>query len=286
MTTPIPFADAARSFFESYWGSLFEGRDEAMVTLILLFVSHEVIYFGRCVPYWIADQIPALQKYKIQQKAIQNTAKNQWKVFRKVIISHFLFELPMIMGFHPIAVKFGMEISALPLPTLSKIIPQVFLFFVFEDFFHYWAHRALHYGSLYKHIHKVHHEWSAPFGLAAEYAHPLEILILGMGTIGGPLIWCFFTQDLHLVTILIWIALRLFQAVEAHSGYDFPWSTHNWLPFWSGAEHHDYHHMAFTNNFATSFRWWDHIFGTNKKYIAYKERKAKEHQAQKAKKVM
>ena len=47
---------------------------------------------------------------------------------------------------------------------------------------------------------------------------------------------------------------------------------HNILPFWSGAEHHDFHHMAFTNNFSTSFRWWDRIFGTDAKYRAYRAR--------------
>ncbi|KAF8968216.1 C-4 sterol methyl oxidase [Entomortierella lignicola] len=252
----------------------------------MIFVSHEIIYFARCLPYLIADQIPALQKYKIQQKTIQNTSENQWKVFRYVLLSHFIFELPMIVGFHPIAVHFGMAIASVPFPPLTKMIGQIFLFFLFEDFFHYWAHRGLHYGPFYKHIHKLHHEWSAPFGLAAEYAHPVEVLILGTGTIGGPLLWCWYSGDLHLVTTITWMTLRLFQAVEAHSGYDFPWSTHNWLPGWSGSEHHDYHHMAFTNNFSTSFRWWDHIFGTNKKYLAYKKRQASERQALEAKKAL
>jgi methylsterol monooxygenase len=32
--------------------------------------------------------------------------------------------------------------------------------------------RAMHaYTPLYKRVHKLHHEFSAPFGLAAEYAH-------------------------------------------------------------------------------------------------------------------
>jgi len=44
------------------------------------------------------------------------------------------------------------------------------------------------------------------------------------------------------------------------------------VPFWSGAEHHDFHHMAFTNNFSTSFRWWDRIFGTDDKYRQYRAR--------------
>jgi sterol desaturase/sphingolipid hydroxylase (fatty acid hydroxylase superfamily) len=109
------------------------------------------------------------------------------------------------------------------------------------------AHQALHYGPLYRNIHKLHHRYSAPFGLAAEFAHPLEILILGMGTIGGPLLYCYLTHNLHIVTVYIWIILRLYQAVDAHSGYDFPWSLHNIFPLWSGADHHDFHHMAFTN---------------------------------------
>ena len=81
------------------------------------------------------------------------------------------------------------------------------------------AHQALHTRYLYKHIHKLHHKYSAPFGLAAEYAHPAEVFILGAGTICGPLIYCYFTQNLHLSTVLIWIVLRLFQAIDAHSGY-------------------------------------------------------------------
>jgi methylsterol monooxygenase len=54
---------------------------------------------------------------------------------------------------------------------------------------------------------------------------------------------------------------------------DFPWSLRNIVPFWSGADYHDFHHMSFTNNYSTSFRWWDRIFGTDDKYRAYKQRK-------------
>ena len=44
------------------------------------------------------------------------------------------------------------------------------------------------------------------------------------------------------------------------------------MPFWSGAEHHDFHHMAFVNNFSTSFRWCDRLFGTDDKYLEYRKR--------------
>ena len=114
--------------------------------------------------------------------------------------------------------------------------------------------------------------FSAPIGLAAEYAHPLEVLILAQGTISGPFLYCLFRQHLHILTVYIWVTLRLFQAVDAHSGYDFPWSLRHFLPFWAGADHHDYHHQSFRDCYSTSFRWWDHFLGTDSKYKAFRSR--------------
>ena len=44
-------------------------------------------------------------------------------------------------------------------------------------------------------------------------------MLLGTGTIGGPVLYCAFRHDLHIVTVYIWITLRLFQAIDSHSGY-------------------------------------------------------------------
>ncbi|KAJ7475113.1 hypothetical protein B0H11DRAFT_2034153 [Mycena galericulata] len=244
-----------------------------LATGLASFLMHEIVYFGRCIPWIIIDAIPYFRRWKLQAAKIP-TPLEQWQCTKQVLFSHFMIELPVIWFFHPMAELFGMRTYEVPLPTLLEMAPQLAFFFVFEDIFHYFAHQALHYGPLYKHIHKIHHKYSAPFGLAAEYAHPAEVAILGTGTIGGPLLFCFFTANLHIITVYVWIALRLFQAIDAHSGYDFPWSLQHFVPFWSGAEHHDFHHMAFTNNFSTSFRWCDRIFGTDDKYRAYRKRVA------------
>jgi methylsterol monooxygenase len=149
-----------------------------------------------------------------------------------------------------------------PFPPLSKMAIQILVFFLVEDTWHYWMHRALHWGPLYKNVHKIHHNYQAPFGLAAEYASPIEVAILGMGTVFAPIAWSAITGDLHVMTMYVWIILRLFQAIDAHSGYDFPWSLHHFIPFWAGADFHDVHHERFIGNYSSSFRWWDYAMDT------------------------
>jgi methylsterol monooxygenase len=188
------------------------------------------------------------------------------------LFSHFTVELPQIWFFHPMCQFFGLS-TTVPFPSVWTMAMQIAVFFVLEDTWHYWMHRAMHWGPLYKNIHKIHHQYSAPFGLAAEYASPIEVMVLGLGTVGSPILWCAITGDLHILTMYLWIALRLFQAIDAHSGYEFPWSLHHFLPFWAGAEHHDLHHERFIGNYSSSFRWWDLLFDTEAGAEASKRRR-------------
>ncbi|KAF8261109.1 C-4 methyl sterol oxidase [Lactarius quietus] len=260
------------NWFERQWMAWYLWIGNPIIaTGIASLLLHETVYFGRCIPWIIIDAIPYFRRWKLQPAKVP-TSQEQWECTKGVLFSHFTVEAPAIFLFHPVAESFGMNTWQVPFPSWQTMLPQLAFFFVFEDMFHYFSHQLLHTPLLYKHIHKLHHKYSAPFGLAAEYAHPLEVMILGTGTILGPLLYCKFTQNLHIVTVYIWITLRLFQAIDAHSGYDFPWSLQHIVPFWSGAEHHDFHHMAFVNNFSTSFRWWDRILGTDSKYRAYRQR--------------
>ena len=79
--------------------------------------------------------------------------------------------------------------TSVPFPPIWKMVYQILIFFLLEDTWHYWNHRLLHWGPMYKHIHKIHHQYSAPFGMAAEYASPIEVMLLGAGTVGPPLLY-------------------------------------------------------------------------------------------------
>jgi methylsterol monooxygenase len=116
----------------------------------------QVVYFGRCIPWLIIDAIPYFRKWKIQQdKQVSN--EQIWACTKDVLLTHFTCEFPLIYLFHPICCYFGMSTFEVPFTPIPIMLAQIAFFFVFEDTFHYWAHRALHWGPLYKHIHKKHH---------------------------------------------------------------------------------------------------------------------------------
>ncbi|KAK2675903.1 hypothetical protein RAB80_008088 [Fusarium oxysporum f. sp. vasinfectum] len=257
-------------------------QNDTLATGIMSFVLHELVYFGRCIPYMMMDYIPYFQQFRIQKQKIP-TLKEQWDCAAIVLISHFTAELPQIWFFHPVATYLGMDYGV-PFPPVWKMALQIAICFVMEDAWHYWFHRALHYGPLYKAIHKMHHTYSAPFGLAAEYASPIETALLGIGVVGCPVVLLAITGELHLFTMYTWIVLRLFQAIDSHSGYDFPWSLRHFLPVWAGAAHHDLHHEKFIGNYASSFRWWDYCLDTEAGAEAHKRRREKKLAQIKAKK--
>jgi len=271
------------NYFERVWAAWYLWmQNDTLATGILSFTIHELVYFGRSLPWIIIGCIPFFDKWKIQGAKIP-TMKEQAYCAAVVLLAHVTVELPQIWLFHPLATYCGLDYG-MPFPPWWKIAFQICVFFVMEDTWHYFFHRGLHYGPLYKSIHKMHHYYSAPFGLTAEYASPIEIMLLGLGTIGSPTLWVYLTGDLHLVTMYLWIVARLFQAIDAHSGYDFPWSLRHFLPFWGGADYHDLHHEKFIGNYSSSFRWWDKIFDTEATPEAQARRRARKIAAAKAKK--
>lgn len=270
-TTPSPLSlltpilDTGNSLvllLRSYWSAYYSWMDnDFLATGLLFLLIHEIVYFGKSAPWTVLDYTPYFRRYKIQPTKIPSTSE-QLECFKDVLIAHAFIEALPIFAFQPICKVFDIDYTADTFPPLKTFLIQVTAFFLMEDTWHYWFHRALHIGPLYKHIHKQHHKYAAPFGLTAEYAHPIEVAVTGLGTVGSPLLWAYFFGKVHLITVICWVVLRLFQAVDSHSGYDFPWSLRHFLPIWAGADHHDDHHKYFVGNYASSFRHWDYLLGT------------------------
>ncbi|OMH79866.1 Methylsterol monooxygenase [Zancudomyces culisetae] len=258
------------TWYEKSWLSIFEGRNEAVAYGVLIFVFHISLYFLSYSVQCIFESIPALRKYKLQQ-TVHVTNEEWWTGVRRFLANMFFIRFPTIMLFFPLAEALNFDLSV-PFPPIYVILLQTFIFMLSDDFWHYWIHRLMHMGFLYQRIHKVHHEYTVPFGLIGDYSHPIESIILALTAITGPVMYSWLAtytgsfKGAHVIAIFSWIAVKTLESLEVHTGYDFPWSLNNWIPIWAGADHHDYHHMEFLNNFASIFRHMDYIFGTDKLY--------------------
>jgi sterol desaturase/sphingolipid hydroxylase (fatty acid hydroxylase superfamily) len=81
----------------------------------------------------------------------------------------------------------------------------------------------------YARIHKHHHKFKSTIGIAAEFASPIESIFANfVPTLAGPLL-----LGSHPYTYWIYLWLRVWETVESHSGYEFPWSPWN-LFEWQG----------------------------------------------------
>jgi sterol desaturase/sphingolipid hydroxylase (fatty acid hydroxylase superfamily) len=194
----------------------------------------------------------------------QNNPENPpiWNLIRLALLNQ-LIALPVAVAIFGLTAKY--DISS-RIPSFSEVLAQFLLFLLAEDFAFYWSHRALHTPWLYKHVHKVHHEYNVSISAAAEYAHPAEyILGNSLPTALGPLILG--QSKVHIATWFTWVLFRTLNTAEGHSGYDFPWCPFRLFPLGSSSSFHDYHHFKNQGNFGSFFVIWDTICGTNQQFM-------------------
>jgi len=151
-----------------------------------------------------------------------------------------------------------------PLPDALTVLAQFAFFLVVNDAGFYWVHRLLHYGPLYLRFHKQHHNYFVYASTAAEYASPLEYVFADvLPTLLGPML----CSNMHPVTFFMWIFIRIIETLDAHSGYDFPFSP--WRLIRGSSRFHDYHHSHNKGNYGLIPWTWDYLMGSDVDFKNY-----------------
>ena len=237
------------------------------VTQITYFVSNGLYL----IPYLL--EMPFFEQYKVYKNKAWpwKTNKKYWRQVLKCVLT-FSFNnyvtTPILgylsfgyMGYAP-----GITVEDLPSSYITFLAHICLMMFI-DDAWFYCSHRLLHTKWLYKHVHSWHHELHHSNVLGGDYSHPFEYLIGNiLPSVAGLLL---LGKNTHVFTYCIYISYRITEGVEAHGGYEFPWTMTHWLPFGCSVDHHDHHHRVNKGNFGSFFIIWDTLCGTNQPY--YKE---------------
>ncbi|KAJ3267061.1 Chromosome 5 4 [Chytriomyces hyalinus] len=175
--------------------------------------------------------------YAMYQKALPRV------LFNSVILNACL---AYAGSFSPLQLKVSVD----EFPSTAIFLRDIAGCGLITEFGFYGAHYLFHHPSIYKHFHKIHHEFTAPMAIASTYAHPLEHVVANVLPIAvGP-----FILRSHILVAFCFTIMGIINTACVHSGY--------LVPGFEPSLAHDYHHMKFNFCYGTSLGICDWLFGT------------------------
>lgn len=130
---------------------------------------------------------------------------------------------------------------------------SVFLAFLFIEASAYYVHAGIHKPFLYKHIHQMHHYYTAPTFFTISAMHPLEWIIHASYVIAPA-----FLFPMHWSLYLFVMMTTFFYGFWDHAGIKLPFN----LPFHGCNKFHDDHHKYFHVNFGFLTPVFDRVHNT------------------------
>ncbi|TWW75085.1 fatty acid hydroxylase domain-containing protein 2 [Takifugu flavidus] len=257
------FWGASGDFWQDLWTKLcvaFEGHDEALFYFGTMLLP-SLTFWGLNALLLVVDTTgkPSfITRYRIQLD--KNNPVDPAKLrqaLKCVTLNQLFISGPIVVGVYHLMSLRGTPCSP-ELPTFHRALMELAFFSILEEIMFYYSHRLFHQPNLYKRFHKQHHEWTAPIGVVATYAHPLEHVLSNLlPVVIGPVI-----LGSHVSTTSMWYCVALISTTISHCGYH--------LPFLPSPEFHDFHHLRFNQCYGV-FGVLDRLHGTDDKFRQSKQ---------------
>lgn len=146
------------------------------------------------------------------------------------------------------------------LPSKSEQLVCFIVGLLWNEVMFYYSHRLMHQPYWYRMVHKKHHEYTAPFALAAIYCTPVEMLVSNL----WPFLAIATPMRFNVFFFGCWIGNAIMGTQTHHSGYRWPWITF----FDHQPNVHDLHHQRFNCNFG-NIGLLDYLHGTARDPYAF-----------------
>ncbi|KAK7481954.1 hypothetical protein BaRGS_00026757 [Batillaria attramentaria] len=213
------------------------GKDDFILCVVGTSVMTAIVFWVPNLLLMILDvtgRPAALLKYKVQPgKNSPVSTTDLMKAVRVALFNEVFVSGPVTLALYYTMCWRGCKFGPSELPTVQRFVLEMSVLVIIEEIGFYYLHRLLHQPALYKHIHKLHHEWTAPVGVVSIYAHPVEHATANLlPGLMGPLV-----MGSHLATLWVWFGLIMVFTTFHHSGYHFP--------LMPSPEFHDFHHLKF-----------------------------------------
>ncbi|XP_051955324.1 fatty acid hydroxylase domain-containing protein 2 [Xyrauchen texanus] len=265
----VAFRNSVTWHLQRFWGASGDFWQTQWMKLQVIFSGNEPALFfigTMLVPtlsFWLLNVLlmvvdstgkPSfITQYRIQMDKNSPVDPARLHHAVKTVMFNQVFLSGPLVGLTYMVMKWRGEPCTPELPTFHWVLLELAFCGLMEEILFYYTHRLVHHPSLYKKIHKIHHEWTAPIGVVSLYAHPVEHVLSNMlPALIGPVL-----LGSHLATTSLWFTIALLVTTISHCGYH--------LPLLPSPEFHDFHHLKFNQCYGV-LGVLDRLHGTDNKF--------------------
>ena len=203
------------------------GISSTSVVVLAASVLHAVTLWGFCLLFLLLDRFPSCRHHRLQRPKLEHLRPDSPKnlaldavAFREQLLGTFVVVPLGVLLLTPVLAWRGNTICEDEnSSTKTGLIMHVVGMVCGCDLIFYWTHRLLHENKwLYRNVHKQHHEYKATNVWASEYFGVVDMVL---NILPGVIPAVVFGSSFR--SLLWFTALRQFQTVQSHAGYNLPW---------------------------------------------------------------